>query len=290
MPATQQILEELKAKSKLPSLPKVINKLLSLISNPMASLEDISNIISLDPATGGRILRLANSVSFGFSEKTASIDEAIGRIGFQSTCDIVVSMALINTFDKVDGVELNQFWLHSLSVAFAAQLIEKRSPKINGLSDEAYTAGLFHDLGILVLANYFGEKYSEVIQTAYDDEQPLRIVEKEMLGIGHPEAGHALLSHWEIPEIISKAAWDHQRPAAPHEGSTPGEIMAQVIHMANFACNHQGIHNGIDTCGFSFSEATWFDMGLSVESIPEMIEEVLMKVEATHNILNAATV
>lgn len=289
MLSAQDILEELKTKSKLPPLPKVISHLMILLSSPTASLEDISAIIALDPATGGRILRLANSVSFGFFEKTASIEDAISRIGFQSTCDIVVAMALINTFRKDPFINFEQFWTHSLSVAFAAQIIEKHSPKINGFSEEAYTAGLFHDLGILILSTYFGKKYCEVIQAAQDEERPLYQLEQEQLNITHLEAGCMLLEYWEIPEIISKSAAIHHAPCSSHRGSTPGEIMAKVIHIANFACNQQGIHNSADTCGFTFSEATWFDMGLAVEDIPTITKEVLNKVEATRSILSTAT-
>ena len=130
---------------------------------------------------------------------------------------------------------------------------------------------MLHDLGILILDQFVCDSYKQVIALAQDKLRETYLVEREIMGIDHAEVGGLVLKKWHLPPTIVNAALYHH---LPNECPEESRATTQLIHLANFACNNQGIDSGMDIFPTTFSQSAWFDSGLSVEDIPEIIEQV----------------
>jgi len=279
------ILKKIATASDLPSLPDIVLRLSRMVADRNTSAADIARVVQYDPAISGRILRLANSAAFGGAVRIASIPQAVMRVGFKGMRDLVLSLAVIRAFGRGQRIHHGRFWRHSLAVGFAAQIVERHAAKIPEPSDEAFTAGLLHDLGVLIMDWYASEPYSKVVAYAHHESKDLVEVEQEVLGIDHAEGGGHLLAHWNVPAPIAEAARYHHQPG---RASVPSARLCQVVHLANFACNNQGIDNGVGTFPSRFVESAWFDTGLSVDDIPALIAEVNQQTAAADEIISAA--
>ena len=282
----QDIIDKIKRHQDLPPLPDIVNKLSSMVSDGEASAEDISKVVQFDPGLAGRILRVANSAAFGGASRVGSIPQAVMRIGFKRLKDIVLSLAFVQTFrNKAIDINFIRFWRHSLSVAFACQEMEQLSQHITKPSDEAFSTGLLHDLGVLVLGLYAPTPYRQVVAYAHTENKDLCQAEELILGIDHAEAGAMLLKMWSLPELVVEGAQHHHDPY-PKDRTTG--MLTKVVHLANFACNNQGIDNGMGTFPSTFSSGAWYDVGLKVEDIPSIIEEVNRRTTEADEIIAAA--
>ncbi|HBA84067.1 MAG TPA: hypothetical protein DCZ95_08240 [Verrucomicrobia bacterium] len=280
------IIDKIARKQDLPPLPDIAVKLSKMIADGNASANDISKIVQFDPALAGRVLRVANSASQGTNTRVGSIPQAVTRIGFKRLKDIVLSLTFMQAFDrKKISLDHRRFWKHSLSVAFASQAIEKLGSKTLGASDNSFSAGLLHDLGVLLLYLYADETYRQVIAYALSENKELHEAEQSILGIDHAEAGALLFDQWNLPVPVWEAARYHHNPYPP-ELST--DVLTKVVHLANFACNNQGLDNGVEVFPSSFSSSAWYDVGLSVDDIPQIIAEVNRLTTEADEIIAAA--
>lgn len=278
------IRQRLEAATDLPTLPQVFMKLQRLLNSDTSSALEVGKVIKDDPALTGKILRIANSAAFGARQKISSVSFAVARLGFQLTTDIVMSLSIINTFEN-SKTELDyaQFWKHSLSVAFAANLMHQYAKKTTA-PEGLFTAGILHDIGILLLDQYAYDFYPAVVDYSRKKNTDLYLAEEEVLGVNHATIGAEQLVRWELPQRIIEAVACHHNPVkAESELIQTGEI----IHLANFVCNNQGIHNGLGIFPTGFSQASWFDCGFLVEDIDTIIEEVNTEVEKSEVMLAA---
>lgn len=280
-----EIIEKFQNEQALPTLPNIVQKLLDLVSDVNAGINDVAEIISYDPSISSKILKLANSVVYGGSEKIGAIDQAVMRIGFDAVKDIVVSLSIIDMFSNNHQINYKDFWKHSLSVAFGAQVVETMSTGMPKPSEETYMCGLLHDLGILLLDQFLSDHYPNVLEEASKFEKELYEIEQEILGIDHAQVGAILMERWQLPTIICDAVSNQYTPCA--EGQE-NPVITKSVHIANFACNNQEITNGIESLSNKFSQIAWFDMNLSVSHIPMIIDTVNTKLRHANAILSAA--
>ena len=282
----QDIIDKLDRLQDLPALPEIVTKLSRMMSDANASAGDISKLVQFDPSLAGRILRVANSAAFGGTTPVGSIPQAVTRIGFKRLKDIVLSMTFVRTFrNKAIHIDFTRFWRHSLSVAFACQEIEQLSQQIKTVSDEAFSAGLLHDMGVLVLGLYASMPYQQVVAYALSENKDLCQAEQLILGIDHAETGALLLEKWGLPELVVESARYHHEP---YPDGRPTGLLTKVTHLANFACNNQGIDSGMGAFPSTFSSGAWYDVNLKVEDIPAIIEEVKRRTCEVDDILAAA--
>jgi HD-like signal output (HDOD) protein len=266
------ILDKIERKRDLPTLPDIAVKLSRMITDGHSSAPDIAKVLQFDPVLAGRVLHLANSTIYGTSSRVGSVSQAVTRIGFKRLKDLVLSLTLMQAFSHCKTrLDFRSFWRHSLAVAFASQVIERRASHTEGPTDNSFAAGLLHDIGILLFYMYANDSYQQVVTYARLENHELHEAETTILGIDHAEAGALLLEHWNLPLLVWESTRYHHQPY-PQGFST--DVLAKVVHLANFACNNQGISNGVETFPSTFSSSAWYDVGLSVDDIPEIIDEV----------------
>lgn len=280
----EKIFDTLNKADDLPTLPGVFMKLSNMLHDDDASAADIAHVMKDDPSLTAKLLKIANSAAFGASRKISSVPTAVARLGFQHTADIVMSLSILNLFEKKGQLDYTRYWIHCLSVAFTADALNEFSSK--SPVKDVFTGGILHDVGVLILDQYAGEQYASVVDFGKEKHIQLYEAEKQILGLSHAEAGAFLLEKWNLPENLVSAVRNHHSPLA----STPGALSAsEMIYLANFICNNQGIDSGFGVAPDAFSDAAWHDRGFAVDDIPAIIADVYRKLERSEVMLAVAS-
>ena len=205
----EKILKKLESLRDLPTIPIVISEVLELIDNPKISAYQLAQIIEKDQALTARVLRIANSPYYGFSRKISTIDLAIVIMGFNTLKEIVLSLVIRRFFSKVTNKIFNikSFWHYGLFCASSSRLLAKKlGYKIVG---EAFVAGLMHDIGILIIAEYFSEEFKKIKYLVENNGIDIIDAEFKILGNTHTQIGSWIAEKWNLPEQIINAINNH---------------------------------------------------------------------------------
>jgi putative nucleotidyltransferase with HDIG domain len=204
---------------QLPSLPVVVQRILHLLQKDDASNREVADTISLDPALSARVLRLVNSALYGLSTPVTTIQRAVAMLGFSELNNTVLGLKVVETFSgaELSVLDRDRFWEHSLACAICAQRLAGHVRVLP--PGETFLGGLLHDIGKLVLDDYFRDEWAEALETARSQRRSTLEVETEVLGVPHTVVGRMLAARWKIPEIHQAAILHHHD--VPAEGSLP---------------------------------------------------------------------
>jgi len=213
---------------RLPSLPEVYWELVRATENPDTGLSDIARIVERDPAMSVKVLQLVNSAYFGLAQKTDSISRAVTYLGIENLKGLLVAVHVFGADDAphVDGLSPTALRDESLMTATLARQIVKDPT----LADAAFTAGVVHDVGQLVLGRDPEKKYGEVLRHAAERGQPLASVEREEMGVTHGIVGAYLLGVWGLPYLLAETVAFHDTPGAVTEGNLD---LLGAVHLAD---------------------------------------------------------
>jgi len=210
--------------SHIATLPEVTLGIIELVENPNSSARDLNALIGRDPALSARVLKVVNSAFYGLPRQIGSIDRAIALLGLNAVKNIAIAASLAKLFrggalsDRFDAKEL---WSHSIAVATAAKLLAKEARMSS--QDEAFLAGLMHDIGIMVELQTERAKLAQAFaDMQFDaDGQPMidfRTAERAVFGADHCHFGAALCEQWKFPRSLALACGHHHDPMhAPAE-------------------------------------------------------------------------
>ena len=228
----------------LPTLPQTVQQVQEATADPDTSMRDIADIVANDPAISAKLLRLANSAAYGFLSRIDNVHSAITLLGMRETYMAVLSSAVIDLTEASRHFDHEGYWKGSMFAAAAARNIasaggHKRKAGV-------FTAGLLADIGRFALAEVAPIRYLKIGQDLMGQE--LAAAEEKDLGIGHPEAGHILAIHWNMPEEISEPIRFHHRPelAKIHPDLTAMVALATVMSDAYMmdAAPEEGMFDG----------------------------------------------
>lgn len=195
----------------VPSAPAVLLEILSLLEGEDGELHRLSAAIERDAGLTARILRTANSSFFGQARTVGSVERATLVLGMAMVRSIAVSVAVFEAMgDRLSTVAVDLLWRHSLATGMAARVLAVRTGL--GDRDEAFTAGLLHDSGRMLLARRFPDFYRGL---PANDAVPLDVAERSALGVDHATAGGWLFDAWQLPPAIVAAVAQHHAAAPP---------------------------------------------------------------------------
>lgn len=200
--------------TELPSVPALYSQIIEALQDPATDVEFIGQMVMKDVGVTAKILKLANSAFFGLGHEIASPSEAIAYLG----TDTVKSLILFtNTFSpdapsKIEGFSLETLWKHSLEVANAAKAVAFVEGADRKLVDEAYVAGLLHDVGLLIFAANLANEYQPVLKLVREQKKPVAESEKQVFGANHADVGGYLLGLWGLPVPVVEAIALHHQP------------------------------------------------------------------------------
>jgi len=216
----------------LPSLPVLYKELTDEIHSGDTSLKKIARIISKDMAMVTKILQLVNSAFFGLRTTVSNPEQAVALLGSDTIRSLVLSMQAFSQFDAkaLPGFSLEALWQHGLKTSGYAKAIARQEQVPQAMIDDVFTAGLLHDIGMLVLASNLPDGYKQVLGLQKDKGLLDWQAEQEVFGVTHAEVGAYLLGLWGVGEAIVEAVAYHHRPSACDElAFSP----LTAVHVAN---------------------------------------------------------
>jgi len=219
-PVCTAIVENLQRLPELRPFPAVAARVVAVCQDPSTSSKDLVEILRCDPAIAARLLGVANSSMYGCSGRIRTVEHAVVVLGFRAVAHLALSVAGATVFaqGKTAAKERGALWSHSLGVATVARLLAERVPGI--LPDEAFLAGIFHDVGKLFYHDLAHPVYLELLGRIRPpsglSRSGLVAEEQQVFGISHPELGRECGEAWGLTDEISIAIGYHHCPdAAP---------------------------------------------------------------------------
>mgnify|MGYP003386738839 CR=1 FL=1 len=200
--------------SHIATLPEITLKIIQLVEDPNSTANDLHNVIAKDPALCTRILKVVNSAFYGLPGQIGSINRAIVLLGLNAVKNIAIAASLAKLFkgsQLTPNFSARDLWMHSVAVAAATK---QQADKLKlGLSDEAFLAGLLHDVGIMVMLQYDRQKLVEVLnKTSATPGSNMMTHELAVFGATHQDFGAALCEKWKFPRAFSYVTGYHHRP------------------------------------------------------------------------------
>lgn len=281
-PSRTDIENAIRSAQGLPCFPTVVLELERELARPDCSLLRLRQIIEQDPGLVAKTLQLVNSALYAprSGVRTAAIGEALVRLGMTELKRLAVATAILEKFRGFGGVDEPRFWVHSLSVALASRAVATLAGTSvsEEVRDIAFTAGLLHDLGALLLHHFFPEACEALTAQLEQRGGSVYDLERELWALDHGEAGAMLAEQWSLPTPMIEVLRFHH---SPWQSSSRHRTLVQLVHIADFVCTNQGYgrrEGGFPDC---FDHGAWDALGLSFERIPQIIEAVRQQGEAS---------
>jgi len=232
----ERLRAEIISTKDLPTIPVLLVHILAVVDGDRSSARDLVDVLQRDQALTARILRLANSSFFGCPREVASLTRAVMLLGFSAVRNIALGVKIWDTLRTGTSFSLAKLWEHSALVAAASKLVAQKTRAAE--PEAAFTAGLLHDIGQVVLRMRFGAEYESVIS-----EGDTAVTEREQaaFGVDHAQAGGWLAEAWALPEWIALAAQGHHTVLAPGAELTASD----VVNMANRLAHWTDLGDGV---------------------------------------------
>lgn len=253
-------------KAKLPPLPGTVMRISTLLQDVNVSQKKIAEAIGYDPMLASRVLRLANSPIYSFQQKVTSLTTAVGALGNKAIYEMLLLGVVADSFGREirNSVVGRENWLHSLATAFASRELCLLM-KMRGL-EEAFSCGLLHDIGKLLILRADAEVFNEIHYRSQTEH--LLDVERELLGFNHAQIGALAAHRWQLSESVCNMILYHHDPS----NTTQGLMMTHIVNVADQLCYLKNRKLPIDE-DFMFSESI-----ITLDFTPEQLESVWEKV------------
>ena len=233
--------------------PAVI-KLLDLLNKPDADADQVIRVVQTDGVLSVKLLSLCNSAWLGLTTPVSSVDQAVLQVGYQKIHRLVLAVGFGDALRRAlvgYAIDESELWKHSLTTALLTQQVLTIGKLTFADPSIAYTAGLVHDIGKLVLNQVLDPAAQTAIQELIASHGHSRLeAEKSVIGTDHPEVGACLLKKWRIPESIVEAVANHHQPVL-----TPQPTLSAVVHVANAVAHEVGSAPGWESFAVPVSDA-----------------------------------
>ncbi|MEW6582103.1 MAG: HDOD domain-containing protein [Actinomycetota bacterium] len=261
--------------AELPVLPASVSEVITACDDPDITVGQISQKILQDQQLTASILKLANSAMYGLSRRVSTVTEAVVLLGFATIKSLAISShtyRLLNRSLPGYGMQRGEIWWHSISVAMAARRIavEVHLAPV----EEAFVAGLLHDIGKTVLSGYMEDAFEEVIDIVQSERVAFSDAENRVLGYDHAELGARIARAWNFPPDLVEAIRFHHTPGA----ASLKPKLTYAVHLADCICMMLGIGIGADGLSYTVESGTLEALGLEhgrVEQIIDRLEPLL---------------
>jgi HD-like signal output (HDOD) protein len=215
---------------RIPSLPSLYSELVALLQREDAGMGEVARLIRHDLGVASQVLKLANSVHCASGRPVSEIGQALAMLGMDSLKSLVLFRGLISGFDspRPQGLDLEKLWFHSFQVASGTRKLAVLEGETQ-LADLAFSVGLLHDVGMVVLATDPSGRYRAVLEQAQTSRIPLAILEHETYGVDHSQVGAHLLNLWGLPPEFCRPVREHHAPPA-EAGGFP---LSKALHLSD---------------------------------------------------------
>jgi putative nucleotidyltransferase with HDIG domain len=266
----------------LPPFPATHAEILKLAKSEDASADDLAGQIQMDPSLIATVLKLANSSYYGFTKKTDSLSLAVTRLGMEEVANLIMTAQVfekLGGMDEGEGLDIKEFWKHSVGAAFAARSIAK---KLQTEVESSFLAGMLHDVGKIVLDRFFGEYYKSVMEVIESDELAIVDAEREVLGITHADVGGQLATEWKFSNNYLYSILHHHTPRSAKRSKR----LVAVIHLANHFCRKLEFGSGGDSIVPEIDQSVLDQFSLGDRGLQILEDAILEDLEDANSFLN----
>ena len=259
----------------LPPMPQTVLKAQEIMANAKSDFKELAELLETDQAVAAKVLQLSNSSYYGMSGKVSSVQHASVVLGHKTLGELITMGGTASILGKtLDGYRLDSgaLWKHSLGVAFGSRILAKR--KNPALSNDAFTSGLIHDAGKLILDQHILERRELFEKFMADGQQTFLTAEKQILEFDHSEIASEVCKNWQIPQALATAIRYHHDPS-----TSKGSELAFIVHMADAIAMMTGLGLGIDGMLYQMDDKAMEFLGLREDDINDIMGQVLDAVE-----------
>lgn len=277
----------IKSISHIATLPEITLKIIQLVEDPTSTAQDLNAIISHDPALCSRILKVVNSAFYGLPRQIGSINRAIVLLGLNAVKNIAIAASLTKLFrggEICPNFSARDLWNHSIATAAGCKLICDELKL--GLPDEAFLAGLIHDLGIMVEVQAKRRELIEVFEQMSFDEngvpaQDMLDIERRVIGADHQIFGATLCESWKFPKSFAYVAGHHHNPWDIPESN---RTLTLLVYVADRLSGQLGYGFRADQQDTTLTSDVLEEIRMSgqqLEQVRSRLPDVYSEVEAT---------
>lgn len=263
----------------LPPMPQIVFKARQIIGDPDSEMSELADLLESDQAIATKVLKLANSAYYGLSGKVSSIRHASSLLGYKALGQLISMVGGAAVLGKtLEGYDLDSAgtWRHSLLAASASRILANR--KTPDLEGDAFSAGLIHDVGKLVLDTYVMDRKAEFERLTSGGRNSMLAAEQHLLGLDHAEIGYEVCQHWNIPEAISTAIKFHHDPAKSDQDNLSyivfmADSIANIVKSMEETEGTMAQMEGIEGFMYMIDDDALTFLGLTEDDIPNILNE-----------------
>jgi putative nucleotidyltransferase with HDIG domain len=275
------VIEMLTMLGELPTLPTVAIEVAELLDNPDSTPKQITAVMKADQVLTSKVLKLVNSAYYAIPGGVSTVERAIAFLGYNTIFQLLIGVSVVE-FSRLGGaagIDIREFWKHSLGVAIAAEIVGQRIGY--AAKEELFAGGLLHDIGKIALAKVARKKFSLAVEQARKDGITLLNAEKEQGLPTHDKIGGTLAEQWRFPAGLRAAIGAHHRSynARLVTVSKNFQAMLDIIVLADTLCRRFGIGNSGDLVVPEVDKDSIERLGLFVKDLPQIKGEMTRKVE-----------
>jgi putative nucleotidyltransferase with HDIG domain len=259
------------AVSKIHSIPQIVLKIVRMVRENKYSFQNIADEVKQDQVLSAKLLKLCNSAFFGKRMNADSIDRALIMLGEKQLMQTVMSVAFEDFFTgNIKGYSQCKGGLfnHALGTAMICENLARKSQCVP--TDIAYTAGLLHDIGKVVLDQHMSRAYPFFYRKTQIEKENLFIAEKDTFGITHDEVGEMLAIQWSLPENLMDAIKNHHNP----ENSGKDNVLSSVVYLADLIMSRFLVGLELERLDAEHVEKSLCNIGLNKMKFPSIIETI----------------
>jgi putative nucleotidyltransferase with HDIG domain len=209
-----------------------------LIEKETVNADEIAKVVATDPAVAARVLKIANSAFYGCQRQIQTISGAIVVLGFNTLRSMVVAASVKDVYGAY-GLTEKMLWEHSVAAGIAARMIAQDTRKAN--AEEAFLAGLLHDIGKIIMNSFDRDKSREVVQRCYNENLFFQDVERSVFPFSHAEVGALVVKKWNFPEGLTHAILHHHDLASDSDDDQYLKQLTAVVSLADLFCHKLGL-------------------------------------------------
>ena len=263
--ARERIERKLAEIGSLPTIPTLLVPLLQHLCEPAedVSIDRVVKIVSQDPSLAAQCLRMVNSPLFGVRYAVETVRGAVMGLGVNRVRQIAMACSLLKAFPARSAVGVRALWAHSLAVAMVAEKFAQQAGYAE--PEQAYSAGLLHDLGILVALTACPDEFEKAAEAASREHRALYLCERELNGFDHGEIGEMLARRWQLPGPYHHALrYHHEVEQAPAH-----RCLVAIVGLCDILCRLRDLGYGFEEIGFVdlAAEPAWL---LAANELPKM--------------------